>query len=74
MTPEEIAAAVAAGACFRCLSGHDLMALNTYLLAVLAEGSLDPSVLIQAAACFKCLSEMELLQVQAYLLCQLNNA
>lgn len=74
MTPEEIAALVADSACFACMSEHELMTLQTYLLAVLAEGSMDPATLLESAACFRCMSQEQLLQVQAYLLSQINAA
>lgn len=74
MTPEEIAALVADAACFSCLSEHELMTLQTYLLAVIAGGSLDAATLLESAACFRCMSQEQLLQVQTYLVSQLNAA
>jgi hypothetical protein len=63
MTPEEIAADVAASACY-CFSEHRRKALDTYALAVIVGGSTDPATLMAAAKCFTCMSETQLLQVQ----------
>jgi hypothetical protein len=71
--PNDLAAAVA---CF-CLSDKQQLAVQTYLLATIAGGSMSPSVLNAAAvaAGFGNLPEKQSLQIQAYLLCAiLNNA
>lgn len=60
----------AAAKCFKCIDG-DLMEVQTYLLAVLAGGSLDPNVLAAQAKCFKCLPPATLYEVKTQLLCQL---
>lgn len=55
-----------------CIPDGMQMAVQTYLLAVIAGGSLDPQVLARAAECFKCLDGMQA-EVQTYLLCQILN-
>jgi hypothetical protein len=62
-----------AAKCF-CLSDHTQTAVQTYLLAVIAGGSLDPNVLQEDAKAFRGLSTEKLLDIQAYLLCQIANA
>jgi hypothetical protein len=61
----------AAAKCFDCLSQGQKESINTYLLAVRAGGSTDPTVLLEQAKCFTCLNTAELKQVQTYLLCQI---
>lgn len=48
------------------------MAVQTYLLAVIAGASTDPKTLQQQAKAFQGLSYERLLEVQAYLLCQIS--
>lgn len=60
--------------CFNCLSPQQHLAVQTYLLALQAGGSTDPTVLLGLAKCFICLTEQQLLAIQAYLLCQISNA
>lgn len=64
---------LAAAACFaeRIPPGQQA-ALQTYLLAVIAGGSLDPNVLLEEARCFRCADGM-LMEIQTYLLCQIAN-
>lgn len=56
---------------FSSLGAMQHMQVQTYMLALLAGGSTDPSTLAQAARCFSCLTPAQLQQVKAYLLCQL---
>jgi hypothetical protein len=64
-----------AAACFdKCIPPGMQSAVQTYLLAVIAGGSLDPQVLMDAAKCFKCIPPGELAGVQAMLLCNILNA
>jgi hypothetical protein len=61
-------------ACFNsCIPHGSQLAVQTYLLAVIAGGSQDPNALLQAAKAFQSLGEKSLLEVQAYLLCQILN-
>lgn len=64
-----------AAKCFdSCIPPGEQLAVQTYLLAVIAGGSLDPSVLANAAKCFDtCIPQGEQLAVQNYLLCQIAN-
>jgi hypothetical protein len=57
--------------CFECLDEKMSLAIQTYLLAVSAGGSLDPNVLAEQAKDFQGLSYSQNLQVQAYLLCKI---
>jgi hypothetical protein len=58
-------------ACFDCLDDQMMMAIQTYLLAVIAGGSTDPNVLQSEAKAFQGLSHKSNLEIQAYLLCQI---
>jgi hypothetical protein len=60
-----------ASTCFVGFDEGQLLQVQTYLLAVIAGGSLDPKTLMKAATCFSGLSEGQLLQIQSYLLCSL---
>lgn len=66
--PAELATAAT---CFSCLSPEQREAVKTYLLAVIAGGSLDPAVLSEAARCFVCVPNQK--AMQNYLLCQILN-
>ncbi len=59
--------------CFLCLTEMQREAAKTYLLAVIAGGSLDPTTLMAESACFQCLSVAQLRKLQPYLLCLINN-
>lgn len=62
-----------AAKCFsNCMSTETMLAIQTYLLAVIAGGSTDPQVLAQQAAQFQALRGRQL-EVQSYLLCQIVN-
>jgi hypothetical protein len=67
--PSDLASA---SKCFQCLSDKENMAIQAYLLAVIAGGSTDPEVLLAAAKDFSALDEKSLALVQAYLLCQIS--
>lgn len=69
-SPDDLAAAAN---CFQCLTPKDQAAIQTYLLAIKAGGSLDPHVLAEAARCFACYNPRALAQMDTYLLCQINN-
>lgn len=58
--------------CFQCYDQKESMAVQTYLLAVIAGASTDPKTLQQQAKAFQGLSYERLLEVQAYLLCQIS--
>lgn len=60
-----------ASACFTCFNPKEQEAVRTYLLAVIAGGSLDPETLLDAAKCFTCLNQKQVLAIEIYLLCQL---
>jgi len=64
-----------ASKCFLgCLSPAERSAIQTYLLAVKAGGSLDPQVLLRLSSAFLCcLNEPQMKAVQVYLGCQLVN-
>lgn len=64
-----------ASACFdSCIPPGKQLAVQTYLLAVIAGGSLDPNVLMQAASCFEsCIPSGMQLPVQNMLLCNIVN-
>jgi hypothetical protein len=47
--------------------------VQTYLLAVIAGGSLDPNTLMQQAACFRCIPKGMLAEIQVMLLCNIVN-
>lgn len=54
-------------------SERDLLAMQTYLLAVMAGVSLDPDVLLANAKDFQECSAEDLAAISAYLLCQIAN-
>lgn len=58
--------------CFQCLDEKSAMAVELYLLAVIAGVSPDPSALVTASAAFQGLSTQQNASVQTYLLCQIN--
>jgi len=64
-----------AAKCFdSCIPPGDQLAVQTYLLAVIAGVALDPSALANAARCFQqCIPKGEQLAVQNYLLCLIVN-
>lgn len=66
---------MAAAKCFdSCMPPGMQLAIQTYLLAVIAGGSTDPNVLMQAAKCFdSCIPPGMQLAIQNYLLCQIVN-
>lgn len=59
--------------CFVCLEPPQREAIKTYLLAVLAGGSLDPETLMEDAKCFMCIQPNQHKAMQNYLLCQILN-
>lgn len=65
-----------AARCFNdCIPKGEQLAVQTYLLAVIAGGSMDPSTLANNARCFfDCIPKGQQLAVQNYLLCQIVNA
>ncbi len=67
------AALAEAAKCFQCLQPEQKQWIDTYLLAVIAGGSLDPNVLATAAKTFKGVPDGMLPRIQAYLLCQIVN-
>jgi len=65
---------VKAAACFECIPESMQKAVELYLLAVIAGGSLDPATLVKAAKCFKTCIPREMRDaVEEYLLCQIVN-
>ena len=56
-------------ACFSCLTKAQRDMVKTYLLAVIAGGSLDPATLMADAACFQCLTPRQLQLLEPYLMC-----
>jgi len=62
-----------AAKCFACLTPKQQRDVTTYLLAVIAGGSLDPKVLAKQAACMACLTPKQAADVQNYLLCAILN-
>lgn len=60
--------------CFSCLNPVQLAQVQTYLLALLAGGSVDPNTLVEEARCFKCLNPVLAQEIKTYLLCQYANA
>lgn len=61
--------------CFdSCIPPGEQLAVQTYLLSIIAGGSTDPKVLADAAKCFvSCIPEGHQIAVQNYLLCQILN-
>ena len=64
---------VQAAACFKCIPAGMQNEVITYLLAVIAGGSLDPNTLMLEASCMKCIPRGMQAEVQTYLLCQIVN-
>ena len=62
-----------AAKCFSCVPRGMQPAVQTYLLAVIAGGSLDPNVLMEQAKCFRCADGMHE-DIQSFLLCQIVNS
>lgn len=63
-----------AAACFKCIPPGLQGAVQTYLLAVIAGGSLDPNTLMQQAAQFQQIPKGMLGEIQVMLLCSIVNA
>lgn len=63
---------IAAAKCFDCVPKELQPALQTYLLAVIANGSLDPKSLLEQAKCFQFPESIQQ-QIQTMLLCQIVN-
>lgn len=61
-----------AAKCFDCLDDKMQLAVQTYLLAVIAGVTPDPAALSNLAAGFQGLSDSAILQIQAYLLCKIS--
>lgn len=62
-------------ACFQsCIPAGMHDAIQTYLLAVIAGGTLDPNELLDNARCFRCIPPGALKEIQAYLLCNIVNS
>lgn len=59
--------------CLNNLLPGQLAAIQTYLLAVMADVSPDPATLLPLANCFACLNSNQLLAINTYLLCLINN-
>lgn len=66
---------IAGAKCFdQCIPPGMQAAVQTYLLAVIAGGTMDPRELAHAARCFEsCIPRGEQLAVQNFLLCQIVN-
>ena len=60
-------------ACFGCLDSEQSIAVQTYLLAVLAGGSLDPQALLEQAVLYLDLTPDQRQSIQVSLLCQIVN-
>lgn len=63
-----------AAKCFDCVPAGRQMAIQTYLLALIAGGSTDPQTLATEAKCFQCVPGDTQAAIQNYLLCQIVNA
>lgn len=63
-----------AARCFECLTEQQRSAIQTFLLAVIAGGSVDPNVLGVEAAAFTGLTEQQRQAIDNFLLCQIANA
>jgi hypothetical protein len=59
---------VANAKCFVCLTHRQHLAIQTYLLAILAGTSTSPATLSRLAGCVSCIPKSRLLALQAYLL------
>jgi hypothetical protein len=68
------AALTRAAACMDCIPKSERAAVELYLLAVLAKGSLDPATLVRAARCMNCIPRSERENVKLYLMCQVATA
>ena len=64
---------VDAAKCFQCLPSEQKLWVDTYLLAKIAGGSMDPETLAVAAKGFQGIPPGNLRRIQAYLLCQIVN-
>lgn len=62
-----------AAKCFKCIPSGLQGAVQTYLLAVIAGGSLDPDTLMQQANEFQKIPKGMLPEVMAMLLCNIVN-
>lgn len=71
--PTEPTELAALSKCYACLDAHQIEALKTYLLAVLAGGSLDVETIMAEAKCFMCIQQDMATNLQNYLLCQAVN-
>lgn len=60
--------------CFQCLDEKTAMAVELYLLSVIAGVDPNPSALVTASAAFQGLDPQQSASVQTYLLCQINEA
>lgn len=69
----EPAELLALSKCFLCMTPDQIEAVKTYLLAVLAGGSLDRNTLLDEAKCFMCIDKDTQAALQNYLLCQAVN-
>lgn len=58
-----------ASACFSCLTKSQRDAVELYLLASLAGGSMDPATLVKAAKCMVCIPREMVEPVKMMLLC-----
>lgn len=67
------AALTAAAKCFECIPESMQKAVELYLLAVIAGGSLDPATLVRLAKCFCQIPKPMQQPVEEYLLCQIAN-
>lgn len=63
-----------AAKCFKCIPQGAQAEVQTYLLAVIAGGSLDPNTLMQQAAQFQQIPKGMLGEIQVMLLCNIVNA
>jgi hypothetical protein len=65
---------MANAACFdAALTETQRSAVQTYLLAVIAGGSLDPETLLASAKCFVPMTQEQRESIQAFLLCAIVN-
>jgi hypothetical protein len=62
-----------ASKCIKCLEPGELQYVNTYLLALIAGVSTNPTTLLEASKCLDCLTPGQLRQIQVYLLNRFNN-
>lgn len=70
-TPADL---MAAAKCIACLTPHQQLIVQTYLLAVINGSATDKNgvnALLAASKCFGCLTTKQLETVQAWLLCQI---